>query len=291
MNPTMNGPPEPRRTGGPAEVLVDPRILVVDDNQAIHDDVRKILDPGGEYGGQLAEMEAELFGEPATGPSFGHFQIDSAFQGEEGLARVKQALAEGRPYAVAFVDVRMPPGWNGIETIRHIWREDPEIQVVICTAFADHSWPEIVAKLAPADGLLILRKPFDGIEIRQMVHALSAKWMLNRELHIRLADLERGVQRRTQELVADTVRTLHRAFEDLGCLVASYRRLVRLATAPDAVVAEVERAEAAVDLPAVEREVLRALDRLTRGAQTTEPTPRAQTDEHPSQPVAAAGRR
>jgi two-component system NtrC family sensor kinase len=207
MDPGMSAAPaggdqdRRRAAGSPADVLIDPRILVVDDNEAIHDDIRKILDLGGRGGSDLNAMEADLFDDKPVGPGFAHFQIDSAFQGQEGLAKVKQAMLEHRPYAVAFVDVRMPPGWDGIETIGHLWREDPDLQVVICTAFSDHSWPEIISKLAPADSLLILRKPFDAIEIRQMVHALSAKWMLNRELHIRLADLESSVQARTQSLV------------------------------------------------------------------------------------------
>src|SRR3954469_19634533 len=126
--PTGGDPGRRRTAGGPAEVLIDPRILVVDDNPAIHDDVRKILDLSSEYGGQLAAMEAQLFDETPYAASFAQFQIDSAFQGQEALARVKAAAAEGRPYAVAFVDVRMPPGWNGIETVRHIWDEDPDLQ-------------------------------------------------------------------------------------------------------------------------------------------------------------------
>jgi len=68
------------------------------------------------------------------------FEIDSAFQGQEGLAKVQHALNEGRPYAMAFVDVRMPPGWDGIETISRIWKMYPELQVVICTAYSDYSW-------------------------------------------------------------------------------------------------------------------------------------------------------
>jgi two-component system, NtrC family, sensor kinase len=194
-------PVAPSGGESPADVLMDPRVLVIDDNEAIHEDVRKILHFGQTGVTELSALEADLFDETPTTPSWVQFQIDSAYQGQEGFELVKAALAEGRPYAVAFVDVRMPPGWDGIETIGHIWRADPDIQIVICTAFSDHSWPEIVAKLAPADGLLILRKPFDGIEIRQMVHALSAKWMLNRELHLRLADLERSVQVRTADLV------------------------------------------------------------------------------------------
>jgi CheY-like chemotaxis protein len=185
-----------------SDLLIDPRILLIDDNQAIHEDIRKILERNGQPDADLSQMEADLFGD-APGPTTSvRFRIDSAYQGHEGLELVKAARAEGRPYAVAFVDVRMPPGWDGIETIGHLWREDPELQIVICTAFSDHSWPEIIAKLAPADGLLILRKPFDSIEIRQMVHALSAKWMLSRELSNRLTDLESAVQIRTHDLTA-----------------------------------------------------------------------------------------
>jgi CheY-like chemotaxis protein len=185
-----------------SDLLIDPRILLIDDNQAIHEDIRKILERHGQPNPDLSEMEADLFDESMTPTTSVHFRIDSAYQGQEGLERVQAARAEGRPYAVAFVDVRMPPGWDGIETIGHLWREDPDLQIVICTAFSDHSWPEIIAKLAPADGLLILRKPFDAIEIRQMVHALSAKWMLNREVCNRLADLESMVQVRTRDLTA-----------------------------------------------------------------------------------------
>jgi two-component system NtrC family sensor kinase len=349
----MAGTPEPtggeqdrrRSAGGPAEVLIDPRILVVDDNEAIHDDVRKILDLSGEYGGQLAAMEAQLFDETPYGGSFAHFQVDSAFQGAEALERVKEALAEGRPYAVAFVDVRMPPGWDGIETIRRIWAVDPDVQVVICTAFSDHSWPEIVAKLAPADGLLILRKPFDAIEIRQMVHALSAKWMLNRELHIRLGDLEQAVQRRTGDLVeanarlrqevlartrlqselelahkmesvgqravdlaqgasspvdalADSVRILRLAFEDLGNLVENYRRMLLAAsTLPGQgqLVQEMERADDEANLFGLQREIPLAFERLVRGSrpatelvQAVKEVVREQTGEHEAEPESAA---
>lgn len=191
----------------PGDLVMDPRILLIDDNQSIHDDIRKILDvrQGGAEAA-LSAMEADLFEESSPGtpaPSSVRFHIDSALQGQQGLALVQTAVAQGRPYAVAFVDMRMPPGWDGIETIARIWREDPEIQMVICTAFSDHSWADIVARLAPADGLLILRKPFDGIEIRQMVHALSAKWALRRELNARLAELEGAVEKRRMEL--DTV--------------------------------------------------------------------------------------
>jgi signal transduction histidine kinase len=91
---------------------------------------------------------------------------------------VQLARNEGRPYAVAFVDMRMPPGWDGLETIEHLWKTDPELQVVICTAYTDHSWEDIVRRLGHDDRLLILQKPFSSIEVSQLATSLTMKWNL-----------------------------------------------------------------------------------------------------------------
>ena len=184
------------------DLLIDPRILLIDDNQAIHEDIRKILERQGQPDTGLESAGGRPVRRGAGPVQLGTFPYRLGLPGPGGPGAGQGRPGQGRPYAVAFVDVRMPPGWDGIETIGHLWSEDPDLQIVICTAFSDHSWPEIIAKLAPADGLLILRKPFDSIEIRQMVHALSAKWMLSRELATRLSDLESAVQVRTQDLTA-----------------------------------------------------------------------------------------
>ncbi len=94
---------------------------------------------------------------------------------------VQLARNEGRPYAVAFVDMRMPPGWDGLETIEHLWEVDAELQVVICTAYTDHSWEDIVSRLGHDDRLLILQKPFSSIEVSQAATALTRKWNLARQ--------------------------------------------------------------------------------------------------------------
>ena len=120
------------------------RILIIDDNPAIHEDFRKILSPVDSLPqGSLKRTEAALFGETHGNTRELTFQVDSAFQGQEGLEKVRAAFAAGEPYAVAFVDVRMPPGWDGIETISRIWEEFPDLQIVICTAYSDYSWDEI----------------------------------------------------------------------------------------------------------------------------------------------------
>jgi signal transduction histidine kinase len=175
--------------------------LLCDDNPAIHDDIRKILDPEGSASSALDRLEADLFDEPPAPPSHSRYQIDSAFQGRDALDLLRAARAAGQPYSLAFVDVRMPPGWDGIETISQLWREDPDLQIVICTAYSDHSWSDIIKRLAPTDGLLILRKPFDGVEIRQLAHALTAKWMLRQQVRRHLTELQVEVKNRTLELV------------------------------------------------------------------------------------------
>ncbi|MCX7723512.1 MAG: response regulator [Verrucomicrobiae bacterium] len=178
-----------------------PRILIIDDNPAIHEDFRKIL--GGQPTlSKLGDMEKALFGEEETKAERVVFRIDSAFQGREALEMVQKAMQENDPYALAFVDVRMPPGWDGIETLEHIWQCCPELQAVICTAYADYSWDDIAKRLGHTDNLLILKKPFETVEVLQMAHALTRKRALEYQAKLRMEDLDRMVRERTQELVA-----------------------------------------------------------------------------------------
>jgi signal transduction histidine kinase len=94
----------------------------------------------------------------------------------------------------------MPPGWDGLETTARIWEHDPAVQVVICTAYSDYSWEEILAKLGRTDQLIILKKPFDNVEVLQLADALTEKWRLARQAACRREDLERMVDERTREL-------------------------------------------------------------------------------------------
>ncbi|HYC73127.1 MAG TPA: response regulator [Opitutaceae bacterium] len=175
------------------------RILVVDDNRAIHQDFRKIL-VGEETAGAAASMEAALFGAPVEVRRDVRYELDSAYQGQEALEMARKARAEGRPYAMAFMDVRMPPGWDGIETTAKIWEVDPEIQIVICTAYSDYSWDQMTNRLGHPDRLVILKKPFDNVEALQLATALTEKWHLGRQARAQMSDLEELVEKRTQEL-------------------------------------------------------------------------------------------
>ncbi len=176
------------------------RLLIVDDLATIHEDFRKILEPATSPAA-LHATAAALFDDPApTAAPLARFTVDSAFQGAEALGLVEKAVAAGQPYALAFVDVRMPPGWDGLETIRRLWTVDPELQVVLCTAYSDYTWTETVRSLGLNSNLIILKKPFDNTEVLQMAHALARKWQLARENANRLAELDELVRQRTSEL-------------------------------------------------------------------------------------------
>jgi diguanylate cyclase (GGDEF)-like protein/PAS domain S-box-containing protein len=173
------------------------RLLIIDDNEAIHDDLKKILNPSKISSEQAAD-EALLFGSTATPATA--FEIDSAFQGQEGLECLLKAQNDGRPYALAFVDVRMPPGWDGVETIGHLWKADPDLQIVICTAHSDYNWTDISQHLGVSDNLVVLKKPFDIIEVIQLAHAMTAKRASMHLARAQMEELDRKVEVRTQQL-------------------------------------------------------------------------------------------
>ncbi|CAD5200780.1 putative bifunctional diguanylate cyclase/phosphodiesterase [Pseudomonas sp. FEN] len=175
------------------------RILIIDDTASIHQDFRKILGPEEEDKLSLDTAEHLLFG--TTVPQRQSFEIDSAYQGQEALELVKLALAAERPYAMAFLDMRMPPGWDGLETIEQLWAVDPELQIALCTAYSDYSWESMDERIAFGDQMLILKKPFDALEIRQMASALTWKWQLARDIASRMANLEQTIEERVQELL------------------------------------------------------------------------------------------
>jgi diguanylate cyclase len=178
------------------------RIIIIDDNVAIHQDFRKVLGVDSEQSAidALAVLEADVFGEARTSGSRRTFDIDSAHQGREGVDMVRRALADGRPYAMAFVDMRMPPGWDGLETIEHLWKADPDVQIVICSAHTDYDWGEVVERLGHSDKLLVLRKPSEPIEVLQCATALTRKWENERLVRQQMDQLQKVLAIRTRGL-------------------------------------------------------------------------------------------
>jgi len=139
------------------------RILVVDDNESIHEDFRRILCSSVQntpldiartavFGGS-----AENYTEYDLDKCLMNFEVDCVFDGHSGLEKIVDAARTGKPYAVAFVDMRMNSNWDGLQTIDKLWKVQPSLQVVICTAYSDYSWSEIASKLVQTEKFLILK--------------------------------------------------------------------------------------------------------------------------------------
>jgi diguanylate cyclase (GGDEF)-like protein len=179
--------------------MTNRRILLIDDTPSIHEDFRRILS-ATDATSELDAAEEALFGAVDTSDASAGFEFDSAHQGQEGLALLRASLDADRPYALAFVDMRMPPGWDGLQTIQELWKVDPRLQIVICTAFSDYSWDEVLATLGADHRLLILKKPFDHIEVAQLASALSAKWEMTRLAELKVRHLEAAGHEQTKAL-------------------------------------------------------------------------------------------
>ncbi|CAM2006180.1 hybrid sensor histidine kinase/response regulator [Acanthopleuribacter pedis] len=188
------------------------RILIVDDNESIHADFRKVLQGGAKD--KLRSVELELFGEDALGPApkvHASYRLDDAFQGEQAIKMVDIAAAENDPYALVFMDVRMPPGMDGIKAAGEIWQRHPEVEMVICTAHSDYSWSEMLTQIGVSDKLQFVRKPFDMVSIQQLALSLTKKWELQRQTQATIERLEIEVQQR--ELAEGKLRALNEDLE------------------------------------------------------------------------------
>ncbi len=170
------------------------RVLVVDDNPRIHDDFRKIFRKS-KKGDGFDALKDELFGRDETSESVTGrtYSLDCFINGELALNATLESVQVENPYAVAFVDMRMPQ-WDGIETTLRLWEADPDIQVVICTAYMDHTWESINKKLGEEHSFLILKKPFEVIEVKQLAQMLSSKWEVMRKERKTMMDLEAALK-------------------------------------------------------------------------------------------------
>jgi len=189
------------------------RILLVDDTDSIHLDFRKILTAQPPTSSSANSARVAFFGAPSTAvqPKPETYEVESARQGQEALVMVQRAVAEQKPFALAFVDVRMPPGWDGVETIERLWQVDRELQVVICSAYTDYSWADMLARLGRTDRLLFLKKPFDPIEVCQLASALTQKWNATRREHLRME--EALTAEKEARAYAASLTTVNRALE------------------------------------------------------------------------------
>ncbi|MDQ8180478.1 response regulator [Pelagicoccus sp. SDUM812005] len=156
-------------------------LLVIDDNLSLHRDYKAVLRPdqSNEGDSKLDELEDLLLAAPGykrPPKRQRNFEIQSAYQGEEACELVRRHLAKGIRYPLAFVDMRMPPGWDGLETIHQIREIDPAMRFVIVTAYSDYSDAEIQSSLGPQTPVSIVHKPFEPTKLYELTYELVADW-------------------------------------------------------------------------------------------------------------------
>ena len=193
------------------------RILIVDDEAGMHDSYRQCLSPASGAGGEAAlrAMADELFGDTGPAAPAPHYELVHAHQGQAAVDLVA-AAGEDR-FAVAFIDVRMPPGIDGRETARRIRAIDPDINLVIVTGFSDYAPIEIGRVAGPVDKLFYIAKPFEVEEVVQTAAALTERWTVDRQLAALRAELAEKVEileEQTHELAANEMKALHLANHD-----------------------------------------------------------------------------
>ena len=169
------------------------RILLIDDDRSIHDVFRRIL-----IGRSIRKVgPVEDADSVVRKPIFNKmpvFKINSAYSGEEGLRLIEKSLLEFRPYFMAFVDVCLGSGWDGVQTTCKIWQQYPDLQVVLCTGLADRPWEDLVESMGFLDRMVVLIKPFAVAEVKQLAVGFSEKWRLNQQAKLRVDNLEKLIQ-------------------------------------------------------------------------------------------------
>lgn len=202
------------------KIIPNQSVLIVDDNSAIHEDFRKILQPDQV---ELDPFEVAVFGAPNVQATAHHFEIDSAYQGKEALEKVCQSVVAGRPYAVVFMDIRMPPGWDGIETTAQLWTQDPDLQVVICSAYT----------VQPPDGA---PSYYEGFFFDLTERRRAEQQRQEMEMQLRQAQKLESVGRLAAgiaheintpaQYVGDNLSFLHDSFAELQTIAMQFRQLL-----------------------------------------------------------------
>ena len=155
------------------------KILIVDDDHDIHPLIVKIIEKVnkqdgnkfGEIDNLLADLKGQENKDTDSGDASGvEFSFDHAFQGEEALKFIEQANSS--PYDVVFMDVRMPPGIDGIQTIKEVRKQNPEYPFIICTAYMDYTWEEVVKILGSESNIALMKKPFTKQKILENLKTL-----------------------------------------------------------------------------------------------------------------------
>ena len=172
------------------------RVLIADDQDEIHSDFREILNQQDRKidSDDLADAFLSADAEPSS-TYLPVFELTHATSGDEAYQIVKAAQEANQPFAAAYIDIRMPPGMDGIETIRRIREFERNLEIVIMTAYTDKPLHEIVTNMQLLHKLLYIRKPVAREEIQQITLSLVQKWNIEQEASRHQQQLSLSYQR------------------------------------------------------------------------------------------------
>lgn len=179
------------------------RILVVDDDAMLIGEYLRCLGEGFEPDcatTTLGDLEKVLFGEDTDDKGAAVFEVQSRNQGEAAIAAVTEAVKEDSPYSIVFLDIKMPPGIDGVEAAKRIREIDPNVNIVIVTGSVGAEPDNLGRQVPPADKIFFFRKPFHATECRQLAAALCGKWHADLALRHANEVLEQRVAERTAAL-------------------------------------------------------------------------------------------
>jgi DNA-binding LytR/AlgR family response regulator len=168
------------------------RILVADDERPIRESYERIFSSISKHAAvsEMEVLEAELYSKKGTHSGLCALDVVLCSQGEDAVAAVAQARADGKPFSVVFLDVRMPPGIDGVTAAKKIRAIDMDIVIVFITGFSDVDPAQIEAAVPPSEKILYLQKPVQTAEIQQLTRTLVSQWKLQKTLLLRIAEIE-----------------------------------------------------------------------------------------------------
>ncbi len=227
------------------EEYANRRVLIVDDQREIHDDFAEMLKP--RLSEAWADNLAAAFVAEEEQSFLPEFELLHARSGEEAFEIVSAGKERNDPVAVAYIDIRMPPGIDGIETIRRVREVDRDVEIVLMTAYTDRTLPEIIQNVEPLHKVLYIRKPFAREEIQQITLSLVGKWNIEQALAEKRRQL--AVNHKRLEAVLDATGEAMAMYDLTGRLLFAnqgYERLTDLTESelrklsPDALTAQLE---------------------------------------------------
>ncbi|MGI9200898.1 MAG: EAL domain-containing protein [Woeseiaceae bacterium] len=183
--------------------IISNRVLVCDDDAALIEEYKRCLslDFVADVGATtLTDLEKVLFGEETNEAGAISFEVETRDQGEAAVEAVEDAIAQGQPFSIVFLDIRMPPGIDGIDAAKQIRALDSNVNIVIVTASIGPELDNLDTEIPPADKIFFFKKPFHAVECRQLAAALCGKWHSDMALRLANEELERRVEERTAAL-------------------------------------------------------------------------------------------